>query len=365
MKKKPRLHTVNKYYLITVTDMVHTRHFKIPKYLKTIVLSTVAIISVALLISNMVLYSQSNLLDFRNERANTLEDKVVDVSQRNADLNDILESHARELNEISEALTKVEENTGVSGEMASSISERLLNISNYYAKRESSYNQLGERVEEIEQTMGLETDKAGDSLSSRIELASLNANQEKILHDNIPNGFPIRNLGITSGFGTRIHPITKQKKFHSGIDLRAKKPTNVYATADGVIKEAKYNKLSGKHIIVQHNYGFETRYAHLSKLSVNVGDIVQKGDLIGKSGNTGRSSAPHLHYEVRYIDKALNPKDFLAWKFGSHEIFSKVRGVKWHSLVNLINKQIKRPTLQLSQQAPASTGKLKLKKPST
>ncbi len=363
--KKKRLKTVNKYYLITVTDMTHTRHFKVPKYIKKIVLSTVAVISVALLISNMVLYSQSNLLSFKNKHADKLEDKIVGVSQKNASLNTILESHARELSNISEALTRVEENTGVSGEISSTISERLLAISGYYEQRESSYNELGERVEEIEQTMGLESDKNGDSLASRIELASLNANQEKILHDNIPNGFPIRNLGVTSRFGTRTHPTTKQKKFHSGIDLRAKKPTNVYTTADGVVKQAKYNKLSGKHIVVQHNYGFETRYSHLSKMGVEVGDVVQKGDLIGKSGNTGRSTAPHLHYEVRYLEKALNPSNFLSWEFGSHEIFSKVREVKWHSLVNLINKQIKRPTLQLSQKVPASTEKFEPKKPST
>ena len=131
--------------------------------------------------------------------------------------------------------------------------------------------------------------------------------------------------------------------------MKAAKGTEIYATADGIIKDAGYSKLSGNRIVLSHNLGFQTRYAHLSDIKIKTGDVVQKGDLIGLSGNTGRSDGPHLHYEIRYLDKPHNPIDFINWEFGNQEIFTNVRGIQWQSLISLINKQLSRPTLQLSQ----------------
>ncbi len=341
----------NQHYLITISDLTKTHHFRISKRLKAIVIGTSAFVTIALIISNIIVFNQKDKIVSTQDLASALEDHVVNISEKNSNLSYVLKQHSRTLTEISEQISNIERISGVSTNLNSSITERLLEISNYYSEKESDFNDLDDRVIQIESTMGVKNlgNKDTESMTARVELLTINVNQEKILHDNIPNGYPTRNLGVTSKFGNRTHPTTNQKSFHNGLDLRAKTGTNVYATADGIINQATYNNLSGNRIVVTHNFGFETRYAHLSTIKVEPGDVVQKGDLIGLSGNSGRTNGPHLHYEVRYLGKALNPTYFVTWEFGSNEIFSNVRGIQWDSLISLINKQISRPTLQLSQ----------------
>lgn len=117
---------------------------------------------------------------------------------------------------------------------------------------------------------------------------------------------------VSSLFGFRYHPILKKPKFHDGIDFKTPIGTPVYATANGVVKKAIYGKTGyGNHIIISHSSGYETLYAHLSKLKVKDGEYVKKGQLIGYSGNSGRSVNPHLHYEVRLSGEAIDPVDYL------------------------------------------------------
>lgn len=128
----------------------------------------------------------------------------------------------------------------------------------------------------------------------------------------IPIGSPLSKTYITSDFGYRQHSILKIKKFHTGVDLRAPINSPVYATADGVITEVSYDKKGyGKSIVISHNYGFKSRYAHLNKISYPLAKRVKKGDVIGYSGNTGMSTGAHLHYEVRFGNKYLNARAFI------------------------------------------------------
>ncbi|MGR3985288.1 MAG: M23 family metallopeptidase [Gammaproteobacteria bacterium] len=211
---------------------------------------------------------------------------------------------------------------------------------------------------EIERLLGLHHPPVSGKrkgLVARVDMAKLSANQEKILHRSIPNGFPTSIYTITSEYGMRRHPVTGRKSFHKGVDLRTNGKVNVYATADGIVRRAEKTRLSGLLVVVQHNFGFESYYAHLSDINVHPGEIIQRGELIGISGNSGRhSNGPHLHYEVRYLGKPINPFEFLHWELGSHKIFAKVKGVQWPSLINLVHKQIMRQTLRLSQQDPVS-----------
>ncbi len=138
-----------------------------------------------------------------------------------------------------------------------------------------------------------------------------------------PAIIPIKNGSkrIVSGFGYRIHPIYKTKRMHTGIDIAMKRGTPVYATADGIIAEPK-SGLSGYGItvLINHQYGYETLYAHLSKRTVKAGQKVKRGDLIGYVGSTGVSAGSHLHYEVwkkgekvnpvHYFYNDLSPKEF-------------------------------------------------------
>ena len=115
---------------------------------------------------------------------------------------------------------------------------------------------------------------------------------------------------LTSGFGKRKDPITGQHDFHEGIDIGCAAVTPVRSARDGTIIVASYEGGYGNLVIVRHSNGYETYYGHLSKFLVNEGQHVKKGDILALSGNTGRTTGPHLHYEIRKNGKAVNPKYF-------------------------------------------------------
>ncbi|MEQ8410236.1 MAG: M23 family metallopeptidase [Erythrobacter sp.] len=128
---------------------------------------------------------------------------------------------------------------------------------------------------------------------------------------SIPSRMPLSGFRMTSDYGMRTHPVLGRRKRHKGVDLAAPTGTPVYATADGMIGRAEYSRSYGLVIYADHGAGLETRYAHLSKLAVAEGERVRKGDLIGYVGSTGRSTGPHLHYEVRKDGVAVNPIPYM------------------------------------------------------
>jgi len=132
--------------------------------------------------------------------------------------------------------------------------------------------------------------------------------------DPAPGRFAVPVVGRrTSAFGYRVHPVTKRSgSFHSGIDIAAPMGTRVYAAGDGVIKTAEYKRNGyGNLIIVAHADDYATWYGHLSRIAVSPGSRVRKGDYIGQVGSTGVSTGPHLHFEVRKGDRALNPDEHI------------------------------------------------------
>jgi len=145
------------------------------------------------------------------------------------------------------------------------------------------------------------------------EIALLAKEKEKLLAA-MPAIQPINNDDLTrmaSGFGWRSDPFTKARKMHRGMDFTAPKGTPIYASGDGKITRADNNSSGyGKHIRIDHGYGYLSLYAHLSKYNVKKGQKVKRGDLIGFVGSTGRSEAPHLHYEVFKDKERINPINF-------------------------------------------------------
>ena len=145
------------------------------------------------------------------------------------------------------------------------------------------------------------------------EIERLAANKSELI-EAIPSIQPVKNGDLkrmASGYGYRIDPFTKKRRFHYGMDFSAKKGTPIYATGNGVIKRAD-NRSSGdgRHIRIDHGFGYVSLYAHLSKYNVRRGQKVKRGDIIGYVGNTGRSIAPHLHYEIFKDNKKINPLNF-------------------------------------------------------
>jgi len=128
---------------------------------------------------------------------------------------------------------------------------------------------------------------------------------------SVPSRMPLEGAQLTSNYGMRTHPVLGGRRKHSGIDLAAPTGTPVYATANGVIGRADWFSSYGLYISINHGASMETRYAHLSRLAVAAGDNVKKGDLIGYVGSTGRSTGPHLHYEVRVDGLAVNPIPYM------------------------------------------------------
>ncbi|RTE64421.1 M23 family peptidase [Amphritea opalescens] len=185
----------------------------------------------------------------------------------------------------------------------------------------------------LEDLLGLPPSKS--MTSDRADALTVMTNQRLFFLSVLPNGEPIDGLRINDSYGMRMHPIRKKKVMHNGIDFKARTGTPVYATADGAVEFAGMHKSSGfgNLIILQHALGFKTYYAHLSGVKVKSGTFVSKGQLIGLSGNTGRSTGPHLHYEVRYLFRPIDPKPFIAWNISNFDsLFSEVKGVKWASL---------------------------------
>ncbi|WP_320046486.1 M23 family metallopeptidase [uncultured Ilyobacter sp.] len=119
--------------------------------------------------------------------------------------------------------------------------------------------------------------------------------------------WPIKTKEITSNFGTRIHPITGRKTTHDGVDLRSKMNTPVYAPYSGTITYSGWMRGYGKVVIINHGNGYESRYAHLNRWLVKKGQKISKGQIIAKTGNTGLSTGPHLHYEIRKNNKPIDP----------------------------------------------------------
>lgn len=146
-------------------------------------------------------------------------------------------------------------------------------------------------------------------------IQNLAKNQEKMLA-SIPSVKPVRedklqkSIGTLSGFGYRIHPVYKFRKFHAGLDFPARTGTAIQAPGDGVVVETGWHQGYGNCVKISHGYGYETLYGHMSRITTKVGEHLKKGQKIGEVGDTGLSTAPHLHYEVHYRGNPINPINF-------------------------------------------------------
>ena len=128
----------------------------------------------------------------------------------------------------------------------------------------------------------------------------------------VPSRMPLEDARLTSDYGIRTHPVLGGKRKHNGIDLAAPTGTPIYATADGYVSKAGPFSSYGNYVSIEHGAGLETRYAHMSRVVAHEGARVQKGDLIGYVGSTGRSTGPHLHYEIRVDGNPVNPIPYMA-----------------------------------------------------
>ncbi|MCS6833478.1 MAG: M23 family metallopeptidase [Flammeovirgaceae bacterium] len=159
-----------------------------------------------------------------------------------------------------------------------------------------------EKIDKMKRQMYIQT-------KSYDEIIDLATNKAEMLA-SIPAIQPLFNEDLTrfaSGYGMRIHPILKTKRMHTGVDFSAPQGTPIYATGDGVVTKVEFDRGYGKFVEIDHGFGYVTRYAHMSKFDVRKGQRVKRGAKIGEVGNTGLSTAPHVHYEVIHNDRPVNP----------------------------------------------------------
>ncbi|MEI8632634.1 M23 family metallopeptidase [Vibrio sp. PP-XX7] len=314
---------------ISVSSIHGTKHFYIGKWFRHLIKGFGYLIAAGLVVTGGVIYYLIDEVDFAKLKQSELETKSMSLTEEVASLKDLKNNLEGDLLEREERINLVSDRLGDL--------EKMLGV----GVGAGTSGADGEASEH----------DASDQLESRLDAATITSSVRMVMLTQIPNGAPVRNARISSGYGKRKHPITGKITYHRGQDFAVNIGTPVYAPADGVVEVIRPgNKGSGNFLRLEHAYGFSSSYSHLQKFKVKGGDFVQKGDLIAYSGNSGLSSGPHLHYEVRFVRRPLDPKPFVDWDVDNFEtIFSNVRGIRWESLVGKIELRVSNQ-LQLSSQ---------------
>jgi len=258
----------------------------------------------------ITLKATSASLKEENKQLNVLKQQLVALIDENTDKLDSMKSHLREVEEI----------IGIGPDVNASFADRVQQV----------------KVHEEETKK-----KIVENLQNEVKQAKVSAIEKALLLNSIPNGKPLHYKRIASKFGYRIHPVTHKKSFHAGLDLPAKHGTPIYAPASGVVVYADRKGAYGNFMLIAHSYGFKTAYGHLSRFAVKSGDYVTKGQKIAYVGSTGRSTGPHLHYEIRYLTKWVDPKPFMFWNLDNiNYITDKIDTVNWTSILKQTEKLI-------------------------
>jgi len=266
-------------------------------------------------------------------------------------LNQVIAEKNSSLNQVINEMKKVIKQKEILNKKVIILEKNVSLLEKTILEKENTLSEVNQKLEDIEKIIKYIPPKDVKTIKKRVNLAKMNIEDKKFVMANLPNGYPVDYSGITSPYGWRINPILKKREFHTGLDLKAKMNTPVYATADGLVEYSGFHKTSGygKLIILTHNFGFKTLYGHLNKIVVRDAQFVKKGQLIAYSGNTGLSNGPHLHYEMRYLGMSINPLYFCRWDLKEYNlIFKQEKKIPWQSLIKAIQYQKKLVQQQLS-----------------
>jgi murein DD-endopeptidase MepM/ murein hydrolase activator NlpD len=293
-----------KYYYDTET----CKYERVRTKKSDVVLNALGLLSLTMAMSVGLLILYSNY--FESPKELILRNEVKELEFYYDKLNKDVENLSTILNSIehrddniyrvvlgAEPIEKSVRDAGVGG------ADRYADIREKSIDHEDLVVALHEKVDRLRRKLYIES-KSQDEVVQKAE------NKEK-LYAAIPAIQPISNkqlIALASGFGARVHPIYKVKKMHTGIDFAAEIGTPIYATADGKVVnvDVKFSGY-GKMVIIDHGFGYSTRYAHMHEFAVHVGQTIKRGDLVGYVGNTGVSTAPHLHYEVMINGVQVDP----------------------------------------------------------
>jgi murein DD-endopeptidase MepM/ murein hydrolase activator NlpD len=281
---------------ITLTDVKGSRQFDVTRQTLIRWLSVVLVLVIALVVYPLIVSAQNKHLKLSNE---TLLNDKQQGEQKTAQLAAQLEQMFVQLSARAEALA-------LKGQQLDSLEKQI------------NYQPL----------VDLDSHEQYAALTTEITF-------RQMVLQLIPNGKPSGYQRVTSSFGNRRHPFLKTTFKHKGIDLNSEIGTPVIATADGVVTSLQNTAQGfGKLIKIRHAMGFTTYYGHLKTIGVDANTFVNKGDIIGYSGNSGRSTGPHLHYEVRFGQTAVDPALFILWTLNNFDQqIEKIQEIPWGSLM--------------------------------
>lgn len=302
--------------IVTISDINGSKQYTVHEVIKKVIFWV--IVSIVLIIIATYIY-----IDSINKKITQLDSRVAYMQQKSIDLTKI---NQKLMDKNSILASDINE----SGEKLSIMNSKLGEIEEIVGIGPNVSLSFDDRV-----------DEAKDFQQKKIDKAKITAIQKAFLVNGIPNGKLVDYKRISSKFGYRVHPVTKIRDFHAGLDLPAKFGTPIYAPADGVVEYAQTKGAYGNFLLIGHNYGFKTAYGHLSRFAVKYGDYVSKGDIIAYIGSTGRSTGPHLHYELRYLNKWLDPYPFVLWDGKDIDVMKdQERKVNWIGALKQIQKYI-------------------------
>jgi len=290
---------------LSTTDSPSSKNISISKN-TALFLGIFALIFIMLLTGSIfyVIHNQYKIYETNNvlKENDQLKDKIYSLS---AEIDSILvklklmeewEDKVRSDKNFKE-INKDIRNMGMGG--IPQIDSTFIKLGNEF---NTSYNHTLNKLNQLKSKVDFDL-KTHRELADKVEL-------KEFLYLNTPSIYPAYGR-ISDAYGWRKHPITGKRSFHKGIDFGNVSGTSIYATADGIIKKSSREKYFGKYIVISHKFGYQTKYAHLGKSFVKSGQTVQRGEIIGLMGNSGRSTGVHLHYEVLRYNQHRNPYKYL------------------------------------------------------
>lgn len=255
-------------------------------------------------------YGYEDTLSQKNQTIQQLHDDLygiaekAEVMQRELDELKAFEMELRELSDL--PLSSLEEEDEDDG-----VFERVHIAAVGGPQRMATRSELNRLIQETEAAMEASGERMQQLNAALAEVKEAVLAQQKQLR-HTPTLWPVRSRQVTSGYGFRRDPFTRATSFHNGIDIGARLNADVVATADGEVEAAGKDAAKGNYILINHSYSIHTQYMHLNKIYVKKGDMVEKGQVIGSVGSTGRSTGPHIHYEVWKNKQVVDPSPYMS-----------------------------------------------------
>lgn len=251
----------------------------------------------------------------KNAAIERLQNEVISLSSQSQSMMNRMERVAELENQLQKFIEKYGESDAMRNLSALSLGDaELYHLDDpvgvggeFIAVHENEIEQLAAQTRDQFQEMNAMLDE----MEKNVPLTLKKAKQTQYSLSGTPSEWPTLSKRLTSNFGYRTDPFSGRASFHAGIDIGAKQGDLVYAAAAGEVLTAAQDHSHGKYIVIQHPGGLQSWYLHLSKISVSEGDFIKKGQTIGKVGSTGRSTGPHLHFEIVKNGKTIDPLPYL------------------------------------------------------